>query len=62
MKHFKGIMLKPCPLCGSGAGVYTKKITSWMQDAFVECYNPGCGCKVRGETPEDAAEKWNRRV
>lgn len=62
MKQFTGIMLKPCPFCGSAAGVYAHKLTSWMEDAFVECDNPGCNCKVRGKTPEEAAEKWNRRV
>ena len=62
MKKFKGIMLKPCPLCGSAAGVYAHKLTSWMEDAFIECDNPDCNCKVRGKTPEEAAEKWNRRA
>lgn len=62
MRQHTGIMLKPCPFCGSAAGVYAHKLTSWMEDSFVECDNPGCKCKVRGKTPEEAAEKWNRRT
>lgn len=62
MKKHTGIMLKPCPFCGSDAGVYSMKLTSWMDDSFVECNNLDCKCKVKGKTPEEAAEKWNRRV
>lgn len=61
--------LKPCPFCGSEAGVlivpkHEHILATWMPDyeggVFIECNN--CTCMISGANIEDATEQWNRRM
>jgi len=68
-----GEALKPCPMCGGEAAPNTVTYSrdhvndqGWKQDIFygVNCIQ--CGLNNRGivgwQTPEKAAEAWNRRA
>lgn len=64
--------LRPCPFCGSPARLRDasfgkgKKRVSWWD---ITCTNAtmlpsgtwACGVYTNGKSPEEAAEKWNRR-
>jgi hypothetical protein len=58
------IDLKPCPFCGGKAVMISEPYT---HDRFlVACKNRGDVCKCEPctnwfDTPEEAAEVWNRR-
>ena len=57
-QRIAGIPVSQCPFCGGPAALRTTA-GSWS----VECYNLAClTIGPIGETPEQAAEKWNTRV
>lgn len=62
MLRIEGTELKPCPLCGSTAGLFKDPGKIWSPAFSVKCLNYHCLCSVQGRTEEEAAEKWNRRV
>ena len=62
MKLIEGIKLKPCPLCGSEAGMFINPGRVWSPAFAAKCLNLYCLCMVRGQTAEEAADKWNTRV
>ena len=51
--------LKPCPFCGASAEM--NKGTYDFKPYWVCCEN-GHGLGKRGDSPEEAAEAWNRRA
>lgn len=51
--------LKPCPFCGASAEM--NKGTYDFKPYWVCCEN-GHGLGKRGNSPEEAAEAWNRRA
>lgn len=56
--------LKPCPFCGGEADMRENK-SSYVPRYYVCCGNVDCWMLVstcNRETPEQAAELWNRRA
>ena len=52
--------LKPCPFCGSdNVEIHIPYMISDMY--MVQCYDCNCNTAIF-ETPEKAAEAWNRRA
>jgi Lar family restriction alleviation protein len=51
------IELKPCPFCGGKA----EMVSDFDDEHYVYCSGCKGGWKTM-ETPEEAAEAWNRRV
>ena len=49
--------LKPCPFCGGKA----EMVSDFDDEHYVYCTGCKGGWKTM-ETPEEAAEAWNRRV
>ena len=49
--------LKPCPFCGASA----EMVSDFDDEHYVYCPNCKGGWKTM-ETPEEAAEAWNRRA
>lgn len=62
MEEPKKIELKPCPFCGGDAEL--KDLERQFDRWECSCNNPDCDAIVAtyGSTPEEAAEKWNRRA
>lgn len=73
-KKIEGFDLKPCPFCGHDGevcrGRHAFPNTPWYY--FPRCSNYECiahvledgelsGCNVEHDTPEEAAELWNKR-
>lgn len=59
------IKLKPCPFCGHEAEIVSFTLNSGGRVWYVQC--PWTDCEVSIETfdrdtPQEAAELWNRRV
>lgn len=59
--------LEKCPFCSSLAELFSVKVEHLIDDRmidayFVMCSAADCGCLTQYcETPEKAAETWNRR-
>ncbi len=56
--------LAPCPHCGGEAGYRSFTSRGWLYKItthYVACTICGCRTTVQ-ETPQEAAEIWNRRV
>lgn len=51
--------LKPCPFCGGEARAFTAGGADWASEVQCRECNASSECH---ETPEDAAEVWNRRA
>jgi len=51
--------LKPCPFCGAEAYMW-----SWNYGVAIQCSNFSYmhWIEVRGQTIEEAIEKWNARI
>lgn len=61
--------LKPCPFCGSAAGVYTDMYEDFdgtmLYDHYVRCKRASCPVQPStkpAETIDEAIEAWNRRT
>lgn len=60
--------LKKCPFCGSKAEIGEKTVKYWnyppLIQAVVKCSNRDCPVEPEaiGETLEEAAKAWNKRV
>ncbi|WP_312070401.1 Lar family restriction alleviation protein [Anaerotignum propionicum] len=61
MKH-EG--LKPCPFCGGKASKNSLQQIVMFELHTVSCENRNCGVHpyTVGLTPEEAQEKWNKRI
>lgn len=58
------IKLKPCPFCGGKASLLSEMCFG-KQAWFVACGGIGCGVMpetIDADTPQEAAEIWNRRA
>lgn len=59
--------LKPCPFCGSNAGISEITMNKGPSRWVALCMDMDGKCLVRPttglmDTPDDAAEAWNRRA
>lgn len=51
--------LRPCPFCGSEAGLCAFEI---FVEYSVRCKSCGCGTDDGYRTEREAVESWNRRI